>query len=313
LAVDAVLRGVPTRRTLLGAGALGLAGLAGLAGTSIGGADGPARLRDRRSVLDRYLYAPGAFDRNHYTFYFARPRRIAAVRSGLDADLRDFLSRRVDVANPAELPFERIADHVIADPNTAAMRVDGDRATLAAALRDEGFRRTGAYGDYAVFETTANEPRADAVVAAVRDGVLLACEYGDRPGAVARTRAMADAGAGERPRYVRTAPELGVLVELFAGTTVGVGSTRPAPSGTNPDVGVFAGLVADGFGIAVGAERTTTRAGFVFERPEDVDRPALAEYVAAQRSARPDTDLAFDVRVEGRVVTVDWTLPTADF
>lgn len=304
---------MPTRRTVLGAGALGLAGLAGLAGTSLGGADGPVRLRDRRSVLDRYLYEPGAFGRDHYSFYFARPRRIAAVRSALDPDLRAFLSRRVNVANPAELPFERIADHVIADPNTAAMRVDGDRATLAAELRDEGFSRTGAFGEYTVFETTANEPRADAVVVAVRDGVLLACEYGDRPGAVARTRAMADAGAGERPRYVRTAPELGVLVELFAGTTVGVGSTRPAPSGTNPDLGVFAGLVADGFGIAVDAERTTNRAGFVFERPEDVDRGAFAEYVAAQRSARTEVEPSVDVQVDGRVVTVDWTIPTTDF
>lgn len=307
LPVRAVPPSVPTRRSVL-AGALGAAGAAGLAGCT-----GRERLRTDSFELGRYLFAPGPFGRDHYSFYFARPRRIDALRNHLSLDTREFLSRRVDVANPADLPFSAITDHVIADPNSVAMRVDADAAALGERLRGEGFRRTGSDREYALYETTANEPRADAVVTSVRDGLLLSCEYGSREGARARVTAMAEAGAGERARYADAEPVLGALLDQLAGATVGVGKTRPAPGGTNPQVGIFAGLVADGFGVRMGPELTTNRAGFVFRRASDVDRGAIEEYVSTQRAARDEADLRFSVSVEGRVVTVDWTFPTADF
>jgi len=309
-----------TRRTLLGAGATVLAATAGCSGlpplgsrVNFGKVDAPG---SGQPVYRKWLPAPTAAgpettfghvedsqDRPGYMFNYSEPPAFEDAPVSLN-QARDWNVPGLDYFGVGFDEYERL---VSVDFGTAvAIEADVDRATVAETVTSSGYESDGTYRDYDLFS------RSDVRrVLAVRGNAMLFAT-GER--ADADVRAMADARAGELPRFHEKNEDRAALTEA---------------AGSRPWLfygfgGFLRGdltehVVGEATGFAYDDDHVYTYYTYLFDDAAAVDRTAIQhamrDRIRSDESLGPfgpDTTTA-DIDVDGRVVSVASRHPREEF
>jgi hypothetical protein len=305
-----------TRRQVLGSAGVVAAGTAssgclGAFGLGSGGSGDDHGELFERAPLYRWLPASDVLGVDHYGF---QAYSAGAVRAGSDAVgdrvvgryLRSAAAnspRELDLGAP-DVDYTAVVTPVAPGAGTpfVAHVVEGSFGTGAvrSPSSEQGFQRSGSYGDYQVHRLVSG----GRTTVAVSEGTAVVAR--NAPGERRRelVEAFVDAEAGDAARFVAGDDDFEAVAEaLGGGFRFSGGTNRRVPDGSRSDgSGALPGQVASGGRVGSDGGALQSQVVIVFDSSDSFDRTAVDSYLADSELIAPMGPTP-TVSTDGRVVT----------
>lgn len=261
-------------------------------------------------AYDEWLPTPSVFETERYSFGVLRPAALATHADVLGSNFyEDLVSGTVltDATGVDPSAVETLAGF----DSGVVLAGSFDADAVASNLEDAGFESGETYRGFDLWTGDDSSSHAGQAVG-VGDGVLVAGRATTATSGGEAAKAVVDAGTDAGERYPDASEAMGALVERLQAGELRVGIPRKPPEETDAERAQFAGNTALGYRATVGGTETVVRIVFVFESESAADADAVRTWTETSSGRAMEYMQDVEVGQEGRVVSVDGTMPTGD-